>query len=414
MKPELVERLRREMHTEFERRGPPEGFPALPDIPAGRYTSREFYELELEHLWPKSWLLVGRTEELPESGSYFVWDALGTPFLVIRGQDGEIRAFFNSCQHRGAPVVREPCGRATRFRCQYHSWTYDTTGKLVSVPDERDFVDLDRSRRGLRSVRCEVFDGWIFINQDPEAIPLLESLGPIPEEMAQFQGQRLRTVDKKTRIIPCNWKVVVDAFNEVYHFKHIHSRDGFCHLDNRGATMGLLPLGHSRMIVPLSEASAARQGLSGIWDWKPDPTPGLTDIATVNAMVRCTSTSFHVFPNLTTPVAAHGFPFLLSWPIDERTTRFEYVHYAPDWGEGDPPPYWAQLLDIFEGLMDEDTDNMAPMQQSLDSPGLAGIPLNYQERRIRHVHEQIDRVIGPDRIPAELRVGSFLDDYVEP
>ena len=106
-------------------------------------------------------------------------------------------------------------------------------------------------------------------------------------------------------------------------------------------------------------------------------------------------------------------PFLLCWPIDKGTTRFDIIHYAPDWGDGEPPEIWKAILAGFDTIIEEDTRNLAPMQRSLDSPGISGIPLNYQERRIWHVHETIDRTIGPERIPEELRVPQLLGPYTE-
>ena len=98
--------------------------------------------------------------------------------MLVRGADRSVRAFYNTCQHRGAPVVREARGTARTLRCQYHSWTYDiTSGSLVDVPDERDFVGLCRDERALVEIGCEVWDGWIFVNQAPDAPPLREHFG---------------------------------------------------------------------------------------------------------------------------------------------------------------------------------------------------------------------------------------------
>jgi phenylpropionate dioxygenase-like ring-hydroxylating dioxygenase large terminal subunit len=414
----LTDRLRDEMRAHFARTGPPEGFPAFPDIPVGRHTSEEFWELEQRHLWPRVWVLAGRAEDVPNRGDYQLFDDLGPPIILVRGKDDRIRAFYNTCQHRGAPVVRDARGSARTLRCQYHSWTYDiTSGALVSVPDERDFVGLDRAERCLPTLQCEVWDGWIFVNQDPDAMPLLEWLGPIPAQLAQLQGAALRTVARRSEIVSCNWKVAAEAFLEVYHFRHIHSRNGDTQLDNRGATMGLLPHGHSRMITPFSSTACARMGMTSWDDWRRLEAPGFVDIPTVVDMVRSTSTAFAVFPNLITPIAAYGFPFITFWPIDRRTTRIDWTHYALDGtgalGDVTLTPVWQQRMDTFDQIMAEDFANLAPIQRSLESPALRGMPINSQERRIRHFHEQLDRMIGPQHSPVELRVTPLLDAYVE-
>jgi phenylpropionate dioxygenase-like ring-hydroxylating dioxygenase large terminal subunit len=412
----LVDRLREQMRWEFARTGPPDGFPKFPDIPGGRYTSDEFWQLERDHLWPKVWVLAGRVEDVADVGDFMTFDELGVPVIIVRGKDTRIRAFYNTCRHRGAPVVRDERGTARTLRCQYHSWTYDiTNGSLVNVPDERDFVGLIKEERCLATLRCELWDGWIFVNQDPDATPLLEWLAPIPEQLAELAGPTLRTVASRSEIVECNWKVTAEAFLEVYHFRHIHQREGESHLDNRGAVMGLLPNGASRMITPFSKSSWAPLGMRDWDDFVRFQMPGFTDIPTVNDMVRCTSSAYSLFPNLITPIAAYGFPFITFWPIDRRTTKIVWTHYAPI--EFDPadglPPHWERRMENFDRIMGEDFENMAPMQRSLESPALTGIPINYQERRIWHFNEQVDRMIGIERIPPSLRVEQLLGSYVE-
>ena len=412
----LVRRLTEAMRYEFARTGPPDGFPAFPDIPVGRYVDPHFFALEREFLWPKSWVLAGRTDEVRRPGDFITFDSLGAPMILVRGNDLRVRAFYNTCQHRGAPVVRESRGTSRLLRCQYHSWSYDIDdGHLVSVPDERDFVGLDKSLRCLPTLRCEEWDGWIFVNQDPEAQPLLDWLDPIPHELAELQGPNLHTVAKRSEIVPCNWKVTAEAFLEVYHFRHIHGHGGEAFLDNRGAVMSLLPNGASRMITPFSKTAWSALGMRDWDDYRHVVAPGFADIDTVNDMVRCTSSAYSIFPNLITPIAANGFPFITFWPIDEATTRIDWTHYAlEDFAdEGELPPHWKARLDNFDRIMDEDFWNMAPMQRSLRSPAMRGVPINYQERRIWHFHEQLDRMIGIERIPPELRVPQLLSDHIE-
>ena len=411
----MLDRLKREMAWEFARTGPPDGFPEFTDIPGGRYTSEEFFELERRHLWSNVWVLAGRAEDVARAGDYMTFDDLGVPIVLVRGVDDQIRAFYNTCQHRGAPVVREPRGTARALRCQYHSWTYDiTTGSLTHVPDERDFVGLCRDERALVELSCESWGGWIFVNQAPEARPLGECFGAVLDEMEQFQGEHLRTIAVRSEVVACNWKVTAEAFLEVYHFRHIHSREGGALLDNRGATMGLLPNGCSRMVTPLSKSACKTRGMRDWADWQHLTDDGFVDIPTVDDMVRSTSTAYFLFPNLITPVAASGFPFILFWPLDQQTTRIDWIHYAPrDWDGDEPPAHWQARLARFDQVMAEDAMNMAPMQRSLESPGLRGIPINYQERRIWHFNEEVDRVIGVERVPAQLRVPPLLERYVE-
>lgn len=416
----LIERIRTDMSYEFARTAPPAGFPAFHDISTERHISDEFFDLENEFLWPRTWVIAGRSEDIPEPGDYFTFKDLGVPLLVVRGTDDEINCYYNTCQHRGAPVVRDDSGSARRLRCQYHSWTYEIDeGALVSVPDERDFVDLRWEERCLPRAQCDTFAGFVFVNRDLDAPPLAEWIGPAAEMFAPFQAENLREVYRESRIVPCNWKVTAEAFLEVYHFRHIHSHDGVSVLDNRGAAMGLYPNGHSRMITPYSRQNVERMGMASWDDWQDLPAPGMRKIDGVHGMVDCTSTAVSLFPNIIIPLGTIGFPINLFWPIDKNTTRLDWYYYAlPPEGEdrfdrNALPEEWQHRRAVYNQIMAEDEMNMAPMQESMESPALTGIPINYQERRIWHVHEQIDRMIGVERIPDRMRMQQVLGPYVE-
>jgi len=410
----LVDRLTADMQSEFDRIGPPEGFPALPDIPSGRYTSQQFYELEQAHLWTNSWVCAGRVEDLPEPGSYFLFDELSHPLIIIRSKDDTIRCFSNTCMHRGAPVVREPRGTVRNLRCQYHAWTYSTTsGDLLAVTDERDFVGLCKEDKGLPAAGCETWGGWIWVNMNPDAKPLMEFLGKIPGEMEQCQCEDLRLVGTDHRVINCNWKVAVEAFQEVYHFRFIHDRGGFSLLDSKGATMGLFEDGNSRMVVPHSKQVVEMSGRTSWSDYVELPNPyGHPSTPTVHPIVHSTSYSFTIFPNLITPLAASGFPILLFFPDGPGRTNIRIYHYSPKTSDLSEEAN-AERLASFAQIIDEDVENMDPMNRAMNSPLFDGVPISYQERRIWHMNEIIDQTIGIERIPEELRVAQLLGDHIE-
>jgi phenylpropionate dioxygenase-like ring-hydroxylating dioxygenase large terminal subunit len=392
-------RIRAQMDYEWQREEPPEAFPPLPPIPTGRYTDPAFYALEREHLWKRSWLLVGRDEDFEGPGSFRTTDRTGSPLLLVRGNDGVLRGFFNTCQHRGAPVVRELCGAAKLLRCQYHSWTYDLDGTLLQVTDRRDFKDLDESQRSLKPVRCEVFDGWVFANEDLEALPLRQWLGPLAQEWSVLGGDALRAHGTRCERVPANWKIVADAFLETYHVGTIHPQTVSKLLDHRGAAMGLYPYGHSRMVTPKWEDAVQRRRDQG----SPLLDPLFSD----------TNPAYSVFPNLITPLDTIGFPFILFWPIDAETTDVEWIFYGPQTQTSKQEKAWQAYIDVFDHVMNEDFMNLGPMQRSVASGALESIPLSYQERRIYHLHEEIDRVIGLDAIPEALRVPPRLEPFWE-
>ena len=398
---ETVERLKAGMRWEAERTAPPEGFPRLPVIPGGRYTDPAMLALEAEHLWRKAWLYACHVDELPEPGSYYLFKRTGSPILLVRGKDGVVRAFYNTCRHRGAPLVKDCKGRVDGLVCGYHGWTYGLDGRLMNLRDRRDFVDLDLSRYPLSPVRCESLGNWIFINEDPGAEPLLQHLGPIPAQIAEIQPGQVRFVHRKSYPVKCNVKVLLDAFLEVYHLKSIHQNSVDRFLDHRGSCITLWPRGHSLMCTPNRRP-----------DWQDPGTRGMRRIETATEITRSNNPSFLFYPNLVTPVDATGNPFILFWPTGPRSMEIEIIWFAPDWGGGPLDPLWETRLANFERILEEDTQFAEQIQESIESGAFAGITLNYQERRIYHWHEELDRRIGVDRVPERLRVEPMLADWV--
>ncbi|MFK8031841.1 MAG: aromatic ring-hydroxylating dioxygenase subunit alpha [Gammaproteobacteria bacterium] len=396
-----IERILSGMKFEAERESPPENFPRMPDIPGGRYVDPAFNTLEHKHLWHKAWLYAAHIDEFPKVGSFKMFTRTGAPIFLIRGKDDEIRAFYNTCQHRGGPLVKTDAGSVRNLVCGYHGWSYDFTGKLINLRDKRDFVDLDMNCRSLKGIRCERFGNWIFVSEDRDAAPLLESLGPIPSHLEPFQLESLRLVDSASYTVDCNVKIIQDAFLEVYHLKSIHLKTVDRFLDHRGTTISLYEGGHSLMVTP-----NRREG------WVDPGTIGMPDTETVPDIVRNNNFSYNMYPNIVSPVAHNGMPFIVFWPKTHNTMVLDVHWFAPDWGGGERNPLWDKRIENFDRILEEDTQFAPQIQASVESPGFKGVPLNYQERRIYHWHEELDRRIGSDNIKPDLRVDPVLKDFV--
>lgn len=394
--------LKARMAYETQRKAPPDGFPAFSDIPAGRYVNADFLKLERERMWKRAWLYACHADEIPEPGSWVLLRNTGSPVIVARGLDGEIRAFYNTCQHRGAPLVKEASGQSRGFVCGYHGWSYTLDGKLTAVRDRRDFVDLDFSCRSLQSLRCEMLGRLVFINEDEEAEPLLQHLGPMASEMTQFELDTLRFVESRSYEVASNVKVLLDAFLEVYHLKSVHQQTVDRFLDHRGMTITLWKNGHSRMITPNRRP-----------DWKDPGTIGMPKIASVTEVPRDNNVSYHIYPNFVMPPSETGIPLLQFWPTSETTCRVVSTWVAPDHDPENPHPLWKRRAENWERILYEDLQFAPQIQESLQSPGFRSIPLNYQERRIYHWHEELDRRIGRNHVPPELAVEPVLDSWVE-
>jgi phenylpropionate dioxygenase-like ring-hydroxylating dioxygenase large terminal subunit len=408
MSPEEVQTLRDLMEFEAARTAPPEGFPHLPDIPAGRYIDPRFFELERQHIWKKSWLLAAHIDELPDPGCFLLWENADQPILLIHGDDGGINAFYNTCRHRGAPVVTEKSGQKKRFACPYHGWVYSREGELVAVRDPQDFSELDLSTRGLKSVRCESFGNLIFVNLDADAPSLLDWLGPIADEWEEFQFDQCRLAARHVFDLDCNWKIAMEANTEVYHVRSIHPTTVAPILDDRRNVNTLYPNGHGRMVAPTPRGKAALDVMP--------VSPDIAQLDTVGEIGRSCTQSYGLFPNWVSPLSQFAIPPILFWPNGIDKCRMETWTMAPPWKEGLRPSFWAENDGKeLSAVLKEDTQFGEKIQKSMESYGFEGVPLSYQEARIYHWNQAADLMIGIDNIPSELRVEQVIgDDWIYP
>jgi phenylpropionate dioxygenase-like ring-hydroxylating dioxygenase large terminal subunit len=397
--------LRALMEYEASRTAPPPEFPRLPDLPGGRYTDPRFHALEKQHLWRKSWLLAGHVDEVPSAGCFKLWETAGQPVVIVHARSGAINAFYNTCSHRGGPVVTDPSGKRARLTCKYHGWTYDDEGSLVAIRDPEDFgADFDFACRSLRKVACERFGNLIFVNFDPQAPPLCDWLGALADEWAEFQFGAVRLVDHYVWDLNSNWKIAMEANTEVYHVKSIHPTTVAVGLDDRRNVNSFYPNGHGRMIAP-NRDDAPYAG---------SPKPDL-EIETVGEIARTCTQSYGVFPNWVSPLGASGFPVLLFWPNGVDKCRMEVWWFGPDWGQGERPAVWDGRIQYFNQVLEEDTTFGRWIQKSQESYGFSSVPLSYQEARIYWWNQAADALIGPQNIPPELRVAPVIGpEWVHP
>lgn len=400
--------LRKLMEYEARRDSPPQGFPRLPDIPAGRYTSEQFYELEQDRLMQKCWLLAGHIDELPKPGAFRVWDNAGPPVVIVHTLTGDLKAFYNTCRHRGAPVVTEAFGNKARLTCRYHGWSYSLDGELVSVRDAADFRDLDFSCYGLVPVRCERFGNLIFINFDESGPSLMDWLGPISSEWREFQFDTCRLAARHVFELNCNWKIAMETNTEVYHVRNVHPKTVSPMLDDRRNVNTLYRNGHGRMIAPGREASGVRAAV--------DLPQGGNAIETVGELGRTCTQSYNIFPNWVSPLNHRALAPLLFWPNGRDRCRLETWTLAPDWGDKPRPDMWTDNDgQSLKKVLLEDTEIAEGIQKSIDSKGFKGVPLSYQEARIYHWHQSADQLMGVANIPQGLRVAPVIgDEWIYP
>ena len=408
MTPEYIQTLHKLMEFEAARTEPPAGFPALPDIPAGRYVDPRFHQLELDHVWRKSWLLAAHIDEIPEPGCFMLWENAGEPVVIVHAESGVVNAFYNTCSHRGAPVVTEQRGQSRRLTCKYHGWSYDHEGELRGIRDPQDFRDFDMSCRGLKTVRCERFGNLVFVNFDAHAPTLLEWLGPIADEWEEFQFGQCRLASRAIFDLDCNWKIAMEANTEVYHVRSIHPNTVAPILDDRRNVNTLYPNGHGRMIAPTPPGKSNMEAV--------EISPDIAQIETAGEIARSCTQSYGLFPNWVSPLSQFAIPPILFWPNGINKCRIETWTMAPQWQEGMKPDMWTENdgKELCQVLI-EDTQFGEKIQHSMESRGFEGVPLSYQEARIYHWNQAADRMIGIDNIPDELRVQQVIgDDWIYP
>lgn len=197
-------------------------------VPAAPYYRGEYFELEREAIFKRSWLQIGHTCELPEPGNFIVrsLEVARASILITRGRDNVIRAFHNVCTHRGTQLVTETAGKQSSFTCPYHAWTFDCEGALRGAPDfERFYVEAKDC--GLVEVAIDQCAGLLFVNLESQPKQSLRAfLGPLAAELETLPVAKATTFSEYVYEIGANWKLTYDNFQENYHLRFIHPRSG--------------------------------------------------------------------------------------------------------------------------------------------------------------------------------------------
>ena len=190
-------------------------------LPASLYFDCDVAAQERELIFGRTWQVVGHRHQVDNPGDYFTTQLVGEPLLVVRGADRKLRAFYNVCRHRAGPPA-EGCGSRKLFRCVYHGWTYNLDGSLNHATEIEDVEGFRPKDFALVPVRCEEWFNLIFVNLDPTARPLSESLGELAQQAQRFPFQNMKLFERRTYDMNCNWKTYVDNYLEGYHLPTVH------------------------------------------------------------------------------------------------------------------------------------------------------------------------------------------------
>lgn len=418
------------------------------------YHSPEFARLENERLWPRTWQMVCREQDLEGAGSFVTYDILDETVVVLRSSDSEIKAFYNVCQHRGRRLL-EGCGKTQRIFCKYHGWRWKLDGTIDRIPWREDFADVKDEDVALEPIKVGLWQGWVFISLDPDIQPLEDYLRPISTALAPFKQEGMRYRWRRSVMLEANWKVALEAFMEAYHAQCTHNHmEGYSDgrtvcdvhglhgmfrddpkrlpLGNPGPMSGLPPPDDLRsniakfftvldetldaLITPADARGAQRimtevpEGAEfgeimlklGQFQREEAEKEGIARPAITYDDVRRAGQDWQIFPNMVLLPAPDSFLIYRARPDGYNVDRcrfdvFVLQRYAPG-----QEPEIASVTQVVENWQDadwpkvfeQDFINIADVHAGMKSNGFRGSITNpVQEAVVAHFHRQLRRIV---------------------
>ena len=432
-------------------------------FPVEAYISEEYARAEGDRLWSKVWQHAGRVEEVPNVGDFLTYDIGADSIVIVRSAPDTLKAFHNVCSHRGRRLVDTPpgaqCahGHKQGFVCPFHGWRYDLNGKCVFKLDEPDWKGaLNEERTRLNEVKVDTWGGWIFINMDPNCVPLRQYLEPAASILDPFEFAKMRYKWRQWVIFDCNWKTAIEAFMEPYHVEGTHTQllkygqyyayskahglhgvSGFDERDpslkmkqsstitragkgkdpristyelqneiyttvNNASTTETLVNAAKRLVDELPEGTPAGEVIK---HWlararADDAARGVIWPTITPEQMAEAGLAWSIFPNMS---ILQGITFALCYrarPYGDNPHQCIFESYAleryPEGGE--PQTKWVQAEPTAEKwgyVLSQDFSNMAAVQKGMRSRGFRGtLPNPHQERKVTNFHRNLVQYMG--------------------
>lgn len=311
-------------------------------IPNTWYTSPALAEAERDAVFARSWQVVARREQLTRPGEYVTVNIAGEPLLIVRGDDGVLRGFFNVCRHRAAPILNEPCGTATKLRCRYHGWTYDLTGRLRGTPEFDGVCEFEKADNGLPPITVAEWGPFVWAHLDPPTQTVEQYLDPLPSwAIGKFDG--LKFASRVEYDLSCNWKVYVDNYLDGgYHVNTVHP-----------ALAGVL------------DYSEYRTTLHANCNVQTSPLkPGDPDDPATRTRVGTEAAYWWVFPNFMLNLYSGVMDTNLVLPLGPDRCRVIFDYY---FAEGTEPSFIAESVAVAHQVQVEDMTICDEVQRGLNS-----------------------------------------------
>jgi choline monooxygenase len=404
-------------------------------IPAGRYTSPAFAALEVERMWSRTWVVACSVDHVHAPGDVFEHRIGPYSVLVVRGDDGVLRAFQNHCRHRGNLLCQGAVTGLTELRCGFHRWSWDLRGRLREVPSRHWFGNLRNEELPLVPARVDTWGPLVFVNLDPDAMPLDEYLEAVPGDSAWLGLDDFRCTAMLDTPVEANWKVVVDGFSETYHIQGLHP-EMLASIDDVEAPQRVW--GHTSAswqdyVVPSPRLRGQVQD-QAVWDSfvvtqgarmgqdEAGSMPALQDGTTVRDAVAAGIRRHHaaagvdlsrfdteqmlrlnqynLFPNTTLTIFPDLFTALSARPgAAPDRAEFVVLHFTRAAGPEAPrtrpidvtlPPDQMTI-----GLvLGQDVAAVAGVQRGLTQPGCTHMTVSGEECRVVNTHRNLERYLG--------------------
>ena len=199
-------------------------------LPQRYFVSAEIFRQEQEQIFSTQWLLVGHQSQIADAGDYFLvsappssdYGAPGESLIITRDKSGAIHGFYNVCRHRGTRLKEDACGHASAIQCPYHAWTYGLDGRLIGAPHMDEVPGFDKADYSLRAVNLALWEGFIFINLDENAMPLEEWFAPLHGKFSHWNIPTLQPAKRIEYDVRANWKLMFENYSECYHCPGVH------------------------------------------------------------------------------------------------------------------------------------------------------------------------------------------------
>jgi phenylpropionate dioxygenase-like ring-hydroxylating dioxygenase large terminal subunit len=353
------------------------------------YLDPDLFELEKRALFRKLPLVMAFTADMPSPGDWRVHDDTDVPVLIVRTKSGKVRAFLNACRHRGAKLTAAPCGNQKRFTCPYHAWTYDAEGRLIGVPAEGVFGDIDRKSLGLVEFPAEERAGMIFVV--PEAggdLDLDALLGEGGPDLAGWHFERNTFIGERDLVTPANWKLALDTYCENYHFQVLHAEAfGPYKVPNCAHHWRW---GHRSRNWTLAWPSKSLESMRNV------PEAEWGDIHDHFSMLH------FIFPNTVIAMYPDSCTLMQPYPgknVREQHTRMRYYSRTPN-----PTPEKAKMINarletFYHVLQNEDYLMVETAFRSIQTGLLPEIIFGRNEPALAWLHESLDEAVRGNGAP---------------